>query len=85
MSPRVSKAGRKGAVRPVNVFISEEVDQNLEAIERVSREVLGRLGCPACHSGFDIRFVRIARELDEVQNFRAVGKGLEVEEVKFGR
>ncbi len=53
------------ASRTVRVFISPDVAFSLEKMTKVTANVLGRLGCPQCHSGFDIRFIH---ELDFVIN-----------------
>ena len=39
---------------------------DLKKMQKVTANVLGRLGCPACHSGFDIRFIQ-ARDYVGVQ------------------
>ena len=41
----------------VRIRIPADVAFNLDKMHKVTTSVLGRLGCPACHSGFDIRFV----------------------------
>ena len=43
--------------RPVTVRVPVDVAFDLEKAQAVQREVLGRLGCQGCTSGFDIRFV----------------------------
>jgi len=40
----------------VHVTIPASLFHNLEAMQRVTKQVLGQLGCEACHSGFDIRY-----------------------------
>jgi hypothetical protein len=40
----------------VRVTIPAAMFHNLEAMHKVTRQVLGQLGCEACHSGFDIRY-----------------------------
>jgi hypothetical protein len=44
--------------RPVRVVVPTDVLFNLDRMQKVTANLLGRLGCPACHSGFDIRFLR---------------------------
>jgi hypothetical protein len=66
----------------VDILLPGRVDGDLESIERVTRDVLGRLGCPGCHSGFDLRF-RILEETMKQPAFK-VDQELNVEEVKFG-
>jgi hypothetical protein len=48
-------------VGPVHVMIPEKVNNNLRSLQRALGKTLGKLGCPACCSGFDILF---RRELD---------------------
>jgi hypothetical protein len=40
----------------VRVSIPARVAYDLGALQKVTSQVLGQLGCEACHSGFDIRF-----------------------------
>ena len=40
----------------VRVSVPASIARDLERMQGVTKEVLGRLGCPNCHSGFDIRF-----------------------------
>jgi hypothetical protein len=48
-------------VRTVHVMIPEKVNNDIRAIQRALTKTLGKLGCQACCSGFDILF---QRELD---------------------
>jgi hypothetical protein len=59
---------------PVRVKIPAKVAYDLKAIQRVTAEVLGQLGCEACHSGFDIRF-DVTRDfiVDEQLGVRTAG------------
>lgn len=43
--------------RPVTVRVPAAVAYDLDKAQQIQREVLGRLGCTACCSGFDIRFI----------------------------
>lgn len=45
----------------VQVMIPERVNSNIRSIHKALATTLGKLGCPACCSGFDILF---RRELD---------------------
>ncbi len=47
------KAGAHGVV---HVSVPVGIYYNADKMAMVTKEVLGRLGCLACHSGFDIRF-----------------------------
>lgn len=42
--------------RAVRVTIPAEVAYDLKRMTLVTEAVLGRLGCPECHSGWDLRF-----------------------------
>lgn len=58
----------------VRVKIPAKIAFDLGSIQRVTADVLGQLGCEACHSGFDIRF-DIARDfvVDENLGVRSAG------------
>jgi hypothetical protein len=56
-------------LRGVRVFVPAEVAFNLEKMQKVTANLLGRLGCPGCHSGFDIRFIH---ELDFIVNAKTM-------------
>ena len=45
-----------GAGRTVHVVVPAQIAFNLDRMQTVTREILGRLGCDKCHSGWDIRF-----------------------------
>ena len=42
--------------RPIRVTIPIKVAFDLDRMQKVTATVLERLGCPACHSGWDLRF-----------------------------
>ena len=42
--------------RGLVVHVPPDVMGNLEKMQVVTRNLLGRLGCLACHSGFNIQF-----------------------------
>lgn len=58
----------------VRVSVPAEVHFSLDKINRLQKDILKLLGCPNCHSGWDIRF-RLQREflVDEKLNVHAVG------------
>ena len=64
--------------RVVRVAVPAKVAFHLESMHKVTASVLGRLGCPACHSGWDIRFdIFRSFAVDEKLNIReAVGGGV---------
>ena len=51
-------AGREDllASNVIRVTVPVKVANDLEAIQRVQKDILGQLGCQACCSGWDIRF-----------------------------
>ena len=51
------------ANRTVQVSVPQEIAFDAKKMTRVTASVLRKLGCPSCHSGFDVRFVQ---ELDFV-------------------
>jgi hypothetical protein len=59
----------------VRVSMPPEVAFNLDSIQKVQRDILGKLGCQACCSGWDIRF-ELERDflVDRELNIR--GRGL---------
>ena len=57
--------------RVVRVTVPAKVAFDLGRMQRVTASVLERLGCPACHSAFDIRFDIATRFLvDDQLNVR---------------
>lgn len=42
--------------KTIRVTVPATAMYDLDQMQKIQREVLGRLGCPACCSGFDIRF-----------------------------
>jgi hypothetical protein len=44
------------AARTVRVTLPREVAYNLDQFQAVQKDILGKLGCLACCSGFDIRW-----------------------------
>jgi len=48
--------------REVRVHAPAEVVYDLKKVQEILPKVLGRLGCPTCCSGFDIRFL-VERDL----------------------
>lgn len=63
--------------RTVRVSVPAKVAFDLGNMERVTRSILDRLGCPQCHSGFDIRFdmLRDFRVNESLEVFDAAGFG----------
>lgn len=52
---------RAGAIhelsgRTVRIVVPAEVHSSLESMQQVTKEVMTRLGCAPCHSGWDLRF-----------------------------
>ena len=44
------------ANRPIVVSVPASVAFDLGKMEKITRDILGRFGCPECHSGWDIRY-----------------------------
>ena len=45
--------------RVVAVHVDAASFNDLGAMQKITAETLGRLGCTECHSGFDIRFLQV--------------------------
>jgi hypothetical protein len=45
------------ASRTVYIGVPRKIDNDLKHMNRITEQVLGKLGCGQCHSGFDLRFV----------------------------
>jgi hypothetical protein len=43
--------------RTVYIGVPKRIGDDLKHITAVTAQVLGKLGCGGCHSGFDLRFV----------------------------
>lgn len=41
---------------PVRVTVPFTALRDIKQMQTITKKVLERLGCPACHSGFDLRF-----------------------------
>lgn len=61
-------------VERVQVFVTRDVLFNLEKMTKVTKQVLGKLGCDNCHSGRRLDFI-------EIQDFVVNPKTLDVQEV----
>lgn len=42
----------------VHVTVPASVADNLQMMQKLTGSILKKLGCAACHSGFDIRWLR---------------------------
>jgi hypothetical protein len=62
--------------RTIRVTVPAKVAFDLDAIQKVQGSILDRLGCPACCSGYDIRF-------DIARSF-LVDKNLKIRELAEG-
>lgn len=57
--------------RTVRVAVPAKLTFQLDGMQKITASVLGRLGCPTCHSGWDIRFdVMRSFVVDEKLNIR---------------
>jgi hypothetical protein len=53
---RRPEAAQARAPRLITVTIPHDVGNDIRKIEKIQKELLGRLGHQACYSGFDILF-----------------------------
>jgi len=49
-------ASRQATNRVVRVSIPADIAGNLDRFQKVQKDILGKLGCLACCSGWDIRW-----------------------------
>jgi hypothetical protein len=56
MSKLTAKAAFDKASKPIYVTVPASVAFDLGKMNKITETVLGKLGCPGCHSGFDLRF-----------------------------
>jgi hypothetical protein len=63
--------------RAVRIYVSRDIDYNLEKLNRITAQVLGKLGCGGCHSGYLLHFIALT-------DFVVNPKTLDVEEAGFG-
>jgi len=68
------------STRRVNVYVPRDVAFNLEQMNQVTKKVLGRLGCPNCHSGRMLDFLIIE---DFVVNSKLELQELPVPGIRF--
>lgn len=61
LPPRGGLALPQDPVPAVHVMLPEKANNSIKSIQKALATTLGKLGCPACCSGFDILF---QRELD---------------------
>lgn len=59
--------------RVVNVTVSADLHNNFDAMTKITKSVLGKLGCEGCHSGFDIRFDIASQFVADERGVRALG------------
>ena len=62
----------------VQVYVNGDVLYNLEKMQKITAEILGRLGCGGCHSGHVLDF-------QHLQEFVVNPQTLEVEEIFGGK
>lgn len=62
----------------VRIYVPRDVAFNFEKITKVTKNVLGRLGCDECHSGRILDFIIM-------EDFLVNPKSLEVNEINVGR
>lgn len=78
MNDKLDRMQMSAAINPevVSVRVPLEVLWDFDSLTKVKKEILGKLGCLACTSGFDIRWrgnrefiVNPALEVNEVHEF----------------
>ncbi|UII23154.1 hypothetical protein [Fulvivirga ligni] len=42
--------------KTIRISVPVKVANNLDQMNKITASVLNQLGCPGCHSGFDLRF-----------------------------
>lgn len=47
---------RSKAAQPVTVVLPRKNIGNIDNVNKIVESTLGKLGCPRCFSGFDLRF-----------------------------
>ncbi|HXI86131.1 MAG TPA: hypothetical protein VNH64_01630 [Parvularculaceae bacterium] len=47
----------EAAFNRVSVYVPREITYDLEKMQAVTKNILGQLGCPACHSGHIFDFI----------------------------
>ncbi len=59
----------------IRVTVPAKVAYDLESIQKVQASILDRLGCPACCSGYDIRFdITRSYLVDKKLNIREIAE-----------
>jgi hypothetical protein len=63
--------------RAVRVAVPAKIAFDIGSMQKVTAGILGKLGCPGCHSGWDIRFM-LERSfvVDEQLNIRGGLEGV---------
>jgi formate-dependent nitrite reductase cytochrome c552 subunit len=67
-------------LRPVDIYTPHKAVHDIKHLEKVTRDVLNRLGCANCHSGYDLRFREFDPAVKQIQAFQ-VSQQLEVKEL----
>jgi len=62
---------------PVNIYVTHDIAFDLGKMTKITAQILGRLGCEACHSGRILHF-------HTLQDFIVNPKTLAVEEFSAG-
>lgn len=57
----IRKLSRRNNSNVIEITIPVSVANDLKKINKVTEIVLGELGCPGCHSGYDLRFINESR------------------------
>lgn len=47
---------KKNTLQTIHIRVPASATNNMNSMQKITENVLGKLGCPNCHSGFDLRF-----------------------------
>lgn len=76
LSSKVAAAGNV-----VRITLPAEAYYNLERFQAIQKDILGKLGCLGCTSGWDLRYdIQRRFEVDEKLNVHAVTPVVEISE-----
>ena len=63
--------------RTVRVVVPATIAYNLDKMQAITKDIVGRFGCQGCHSGIDIQFILeqefLVNEKGEIQGTTGFG------------
>ena len=74
MDTRMQQESMMFRTNRVRVYVTRDMSYNLEKMMKVTKQVLGKLGCDGCHSGRMLDFIML-------EDFVVNPKTMNVEEV----